>query len=89
MLLVSGSPGIQFLPKSQSSPGRYLAKLLLDGGHSVVNLSSRPAPIASAPLSSKELQGAPAVGPRVGVGPVEDLGDETEDVFEENVGLFF
>eukprot|EP00434_Breviolum_minutum_P000042 symbB.v1.2.000035.t1/scaffold12.1/size699752/15 len=40
-----------------SYSGRYLAKLLLDRGHSVVNLSSRPAPIASAPLSSKELQG--------------------------------
>eukprot|EP00438_Fugacium_kawagutii_P036844 Skav204454 [mRNA] locus=scaffold1298:357082:360577:+ [translate_table: standard] len=36
--------------------GRYLAKLLLDAGHTVVNLSSRAAPLASS-LSPRELQG--------------------------------
>eukprot|EP00445_Apocalathium_hangoei_P009304 CAMPEP_0203889628 /NCGR_PEP_ID=MMETSP0359-20131031/33172_1 /ASSEMBLY_ACC=CAM_ASM_000338 /TAXON_ID=268821 /ORGANISM="Scrippsiella Hangoei, Strain SHTV-5" /LENGTH=326 /DNA_ID=CAMNT_0050811085 /DNA_START=56 /DNA_END=1036 /DNA_ORIENTATION=+ len=34
-----------------SYTGRYLAKLLLDGGHSVVSLSRRQAPLAPAPLS--------------------------------------
>lgn len=39
-----------------SYSGRYLAKLLLDQGHHVVNLSSRQAPIASAPLSASDVR---------------------------------
>ncbi|CAE7464850.1 unnamed protein product [Symbiodinium natans] len=38
-----------------SYSGRYLAKLLLDAGHTVVSLSSRFAPIAAAPLTSQEV----------------------------------
>eukprot|EP00930_Biecheleria_cincta_P074613 TRINITY_DN61823_c0_g1_i1.p1 TRINITY_DN61823_c0_g1~~TRINITY_DN61823_c0_g1_i1.p1 ORF type:complete len:337 (-),score=36.04 TRINITY_DN61823_c0_g1_i1:38-1018(-) len=38
-----------------SYSGRYLSKLLLDAGHSVVNLSSRARPIAASPLAPADV----------------------------------
>mmetsp|Transcript_65137 Transcript_65137/g.136455 ORF Transcript_65137/g.136455 Transcript_65137/m.136455 type:complete len:328 (+) Transcript_65137:421-1404(+) len=53
-----------------SYTGRYLAKLLLDEGHSVVSLSRRRVPIAPAPLTDADLR-------KVAVKPL-DFSDDKE-----------